>query len=72
MTEKPVELSITVKVYGEVIEYTRKVAIAELETGINQVMQEIGNKVWWTHKTGHFFRVSQGVPSTTAGAEYDR
>jgi hypothetical protein len=45
MTDKPVELSITVKVYGEVIEYRRKIAIAELETGISQVVQEIGTKV---------------------------
>jgi hypothetical protein len=45
MTEKPVELSITVNVSGEVIQYMRKIAIAELETGISQVMQEIGNRV---------------------------
>ena len=45
MTEKTVEISITVKVYGEVIEYKRKIAITELETGISQVVQEIGNKV---------------------------
>jgi len=36
MTDKAVELSITLKIYGEVIEYTRKIAITELETGINQ------------------------------------
>jgi hypothetical protein len=45
MTEKPVELRITVKVSGEEIHYTRKIAITELETGISQVMQEIGNRV---------------------------
>jgi hypothetical protein len=45
MTEKPVKLSITVKVYDEVIQYRRKIEIHELETGISQVMQEIGNKV---------------------------
>ncbi len=45
MTEKSVELSITVKVYGEVVQDRRKIAITELEAGINQVMQEIGTKV---------------------------
>lgn len=45
MTEKPVELSITVNVSGEVIQYLRKIAITELEMGISQVMQEIGNRV---------------------------
>lgn len=45
MTEKSVELSITVKVYGEVIEYKREIAIAELETGISQVVQEMGTAV---------------------------
>jgi len=46
MTEKPVELSITVKVNDEVIQYVRKVAIPELETGISQVVQEMGNKIF--------------------------
>jgi hypothetical protein len=45
MTEKPVEVSITVKIYGEEIHYMRKIAIEEIETGISQVVQEIGNKV---------------------------
>jgi hypothetical protein len=45
MTEKPVELSITVKVNGEMIQYTRKIEINELESGISQVVQELGNKV---------------------------
>ena len=45
MTDKAVELGITVKVYGEVIEYSREIAIAELETGISQVVQEIGTAV---------------------------
>jgi len=45
MTEKPVELSITVKVNGEVIQYKRKIEINELESGISQVVQELGNKV---------------------------
>jgi hypothetical protein len=25
--------------------------------------------MWWTHNTGHFFRVNKGVPSTATGAE---
>jgi len=45
MTDKPVELSITVKVYGEVIEYRRELSIGELETGISQVVQEMGTRV---------------------------
>ena len=45
MTDRAVEVSITLKVNGEVIEYTRKIAIAELEIGISQVVQEIGMTV---------------------------
>ena len=45
MTEKPVELSITVNINGEMIQYTRKIEIHELESGISQVVQELGNKV---------------------------
>ena len=45
MTDKAVELSITLNVYGEVIEYQRKIAIDELETGISQVVQEMGATV---------------------------
>jgi hypothetical protein len=45
MTDKAVELRITLKVYGEEIEYTRKIAITELETGISQAVQELGTKV---------------------------
>jgi hypothetical protein len=45
MTDKAVKISITVKVYGEVIEYRRQIGITELETGISQVVQEIGTKV---------------------------
>jgi hypothetical protein len=63
MTEKPVELSITVKVYGEVIQYTRKIAIAELETGIDQVMQEIGNKVLLAGLEGLDRDLRKGVPA---------
>lgn len=42
MTDRAVELSITLKVYGEEIEYQREIAILELETGISQVVQEMG------------------------------
>ncbi|HEY5671556.1 MAG TPA: UPF0236 family protein [Anaerolineales bacterium] len=45
MTDKAVELSITLKVNGQVIEYTREIRIAELETGISQVVQEMGMTV---------------------------
>ena len=45
MTEKPVELSITVNINGEMIQYTRKIEAHELESGISQVVQELGNKV---------------------------
>ncbi len=45
MTDKAVELSITLEVYGEVVEYRREIAIAELETGVSQVVQEMGTKV---------------------------
>jgi hypothetical protein len=45
MTDKAVELSINLKVYGQMIEYTREIGIAELEAGISQVVQEIGVKV---------------------------
>jgi len=63
MTEKPVELSITVKVYGEVIQYTRKIAIEELEIGISQVMQEIGNKALVAGLVGLDQELRQRVPS---------
>ena len=45
MTEKSVEISITVKVSGEVIQYERKIGIVELEMGISQAVQEIGRRV---------------------------
>jgi hypothetical protein len=45
MTEESVEISITVKVYGEVIQYERKVGIAEIEAGIGQAVQEMGRQV---------------------------
>ncbi len=63
MTEKPVELSITVKVYGEVIQYTRKIAIEALEIGISQVMQEIGNKALVAGLVGLDQELRQRVPS---------
>src|SRR4030065_1021253 len=46
MKEKRVELRKTEKVNDEVIQYVRKVAIPELETGISQVVQEMGNKIF--------------------------
>jgi hypothetical protein len=63
MTEKSVVVSITVKVYGEVIQYTRKIAISELETGISKVMQEIGNKVLVAGLEGLDQDLSKGVPA---------
>jgi hypothetical protein len=45
MTDKAVELSITLKVYGKVIEYQREIAITEMETGISQVVQEMEMRV---------------------------
>jgi hypothetical protein len=63
MTDKPVELSITVKVYGEVIEYRREIAMAELETGISQVVQEIGTKVLVAGLKGLDEELRKGVPA---------
>jgi hypothetical protein len=63
MTDKAVELSITLKVYGEVIEYTRKIAITELETGIGQVVQEIGTKVLVAGLKGLDDELRKGVPA---------
>jgi hypothetical protein len=45
MTDEAVEISITLKVYGEVIAYQREIAIEELEIGISQVVQEMGAAV---------------------------
>src|SRR4030067_1975034 len=63
MTEKPVELSITVKVYGEEHRYTRKIAIMELESGISQVMQEIGNKALVAGIEGLDLELRKRVPA---------
>ena len=63
MTEKSVEISITVKVYGEVIQCRRKIAILELETGISQIMQEIGNKVIVAGLEGLDQELRAGVPA---------
>ena len=45
MTEKSVRISITVKAYDKVIEYTRKIRITELEVELSEATQEIGNRV---------------------------
>ena len=63
MTDRAVELSITLKVYGEVIEYTRKIAIAELEIGISQVVQEIGMTVLMAGLKGLDDKLRKEVPA---------
>ncbi|MFU8773344.1 MAG: UPF0236 family transposase-like protein [Anaerolineales bacterium] len=63
MTDKAVELSITVEVYGEVIAYTRRVAIKEFETGISQVVQEIGTQVLVAGLEGLGDELRKGVPA---------
>jgi len=63
MTDEAVELSITLKVYGETIEYTRKIAIAELETGISQVVQEIGSTVLMAGLKGLDQELGKEVPA---------
>jgi hypothetical protein len=62
MTEQAVELSITVKVNGEVIQYMRKVAIPELESGISQVVQEMGNKIFLAGIEGLDRDIRKSVP----------
>lgn len=63
MTDKAVELSITVRVYGEVIEYRREIAIAELETGISQVVQEMGITVLMAGLKGLDDELRKEVPA---------
>jgi len=63
MTDKAVELSITLKVYGEVIEYQRDIAIGDLETGVSQVVQEIGVKVLVAGLEGLDEQLRKEVPS---------
>ena len=45
MTDRAVELSITIKVNQEVVNYERKIRIEALETGVSQAAQEIGLRV---------------------------
>ena len=63
MTEKTVEISITVKVDKEVIQYTRKVGITELEAGISEAVQEIGSKVLVAGIAGLDKELRKGVPA---------
>ena len=64
MTEKSVEISITVKVYGEVIQYVQKVRVVELEAGISQAVQEIGRQVLVAGIEGLDQDLRQAVPSS--------
>jgi hypothetical protein len=45
MTDRAVELSITIKVNQEVVNYERKIRIEAFETGVSQAAQEIGLRV---------------------------
>jgi len=63
MTDKAVELSITLKLYGEVIEYQREIAISNLETGISQVVQEIGMTVLMAGLKGLDDELRKEVPA---------
>lgn len=63
MTDEAVEISIILKVCGEAIEYTRKIAIAALETGISQVVQEIGSTVLMAGLKGLDQELRKAVPA---------
>lgn len=63
MTEKSVRISITVKVNDEVIEYTRKVRITELEEELSKATQEIGNKAMVAMIEGLDREMRQRVPA---------
>jgi hypothetical protein len=63
MTEKPVELSITVKINAEVIQYSRKLEMCELESGVSQVVQELGNKVLIAGLEGLDLELRKRVPA---------
>lgn len=63
MTDKAVELSITLKVYGKVIEYTREIGVAELETGISQLVQEMGMTVLMAGLKGLDDELRKEVPA---------
>lgn len=63
MTDKSVELSITIKVNREVVNYQREIGIEELETGVSQVVQEIGNKVLVAGLKGLDDEIRKEVPA---------
>ena len=63
MTDRAVELSITLKVNGEVIEYQREIAIEELETGISQMVQEMGATVLKAGLKGLDDEIRKEVPA---------
>jgi biopolymer transport protein ExbD len=63
MTEQAVELSITVKVNGEVIQYSRKIEMQELESRISQVVQGPGNKVLVAGLKGLGLELSKRMPA---------
>lgn len=63
MTEKPVDLSITVIINGEVIQYSRKLEMQELESRISQVVQELGNKVLMAGLAGLDLELGKRVPA---------
>jgi len=63
MTDKAVELSITIKVNREVVNYQREIKIEELETGVSQTVQEIGNKVLVAGLKGLDDEIRKEVPA---------
>ena len=63
MTDKAVELSITIKVNREVVNYQREIRIEELETGVSQAVQEIGNKVLVAGLKGLDDEIRKEVPA---------
>ncbi|NJD59826.1 MAG: hypothetical protein C3F13_17950 [Anaerolineales bacterium] len=63
MTEKHVEIGITVKINAEAIQYSRTMEMYEFESGISQVVQELGNKVLMTGLKGLDEEFRQCVPA---------
>ena len=63
MTDRAVELSITIKVNREVVNYQREIRIEELETGVSQAVQEIGNKVLVAGLKGLDDEIRKEVPA---------
>ena len=62
MTDRAVELSITIKVNREVVDYQREIRIEEIETGVSQVVQEIGLKVLMAGLKGLDDEIRKEVP----------